>query len=98
MKKTMWIIAAALCVLPTYAGAQQVLTLDECRQMAVENNNSLKTAQQKIKVAGYDRNIALANYFPKITATGTYMYTSRDLSTTTRPLRFRMPGPLSRTT
>ena len=25
MKKTMWIIAAALCVLPTYAGAQQVL-------------------------------------------------------------------------
>ncbi len=74
----MWIIAAALCVLPIYAGAQQVLTLDECRQMAVENNNSLKTAQQKIKVAGYDRNIALANYFPKITATGTYMYTSRD--------------------
>lgn len=74
----MWIIAAALCVLPTYAGAQQVLTLDECRQMAVENNNSLKTAQQKIKVAGYDRNIALANYFPKITATGTYMYTSRN--------------------
>lgn len=74
----MWIIAAALCVLPTYAGAQQVLTLDECRQLAVENNNSLKTAQQKIKVAGYDRNIALANYFPKITATGTYMYTSRD--------------------
>lgn len=74
----MWIIAAALCALPTYAGAQQVLTLDECRQMAVENNNSLKTAQQKIKIAGYDRNIALANYFPKITATGTYMYTSRD--------------------
>ena len=74
----MWIIAAALCALPTYAGARQVLTLDECRQMAVENNNSLKTAQQKIKVAGYDRNIALANYFPKITATGTYMYTSRD--------------------
>lgn len=74
----MWIIAAALCALPTYAGAQQVLTLDECRQMAVENNNSLKTAQQKIKVAGYDRNIALANYFPKITATGTYMYTSSD--------------------
>lgn len=78
MKKTMWIIAAALCVLPTYAGAQQVLTLDECRQMAVENNNSLKTAEQKIKVAGYDRNIALANYFPKISATGAYMYTSRD--------------------
>lgn len=74
----MWTIAAALCVLPTYAGAQQVLTLDECRQMAVENNNSLKTAEQKIKIAGYDRNIALANYFPKITATGTYMYTSRD--------------------
>lgn len=78
MKKTMWIIAAGLCTLGLSANAQQVLTLEECKQMAIENNNELKTAQQKIKVAGYDRNIALANYFPKITATGTYMYTSRD--------------------
>lgn len=74
----MWIIAAGLCTLGLSANAQQVLTLEECKQMAIENNNELKTAQQKIKIAGYDRNIALANYFPKITATGTYMYTSRD--------------------
>lgn len=74
----MWIAAAAMCLMPVCAGAQQVLTLEECRQMAVENNSSLKTAEQKIKIAGYDRNIALANYFPKITATGAYMYTEKD--------------------
>ncbi len=75
----MWIIAAGLCVLPVCAGAQQVLTLDDCKQMAIENNNSLKTAEQKVKIAGYDRNIALANYFPKITATGAYAWTSREI-------------------
>ena len=79
MKKQLTILVAALCVLPVGAGAQQVLTLEDCKQMALENNNSLKAAQQKVEISKYDKNIALANYFPKITATGTYMYNSRDL-------------------
>ncbi len=79
MKKNLIIIAAALCILPLQAQAQRVLTLDECKQLAVENNNDLKTARQKEKIAEYDKKIALANYFPKISATGAYMYNSREL-------------------
>ncbi len=80
MKRIIIILTSALALLPLQAGAQQrVLTLDECRQMAIDNSNSLKTAKQKVEIAGYDRKIAAANYFPKITASGTYMYSSKDL-------------------
>ncbi len=79
MKRIIIILTSALALLPVQAGAQRVLTLDECRQMAVDNSNSLKTAKQKVEIAGYDRKIAAANYFPKITASGTYMYANKDL-------------------
>jgi len=79
MKRIIIILTGALALLPLRAGAQQVLTLDDCRQMAVDNSNSLKTAKQKAEVAGYDRKIAAANYFPKVTATGTYMYVNKDI-------------------
>ena len=79
MKKTIIILAGALAALPLGVQAQQVLTLDECRQMAIDNSNSLKTAKQKIEVAAYDRKIAAANYFPKVTAYGAYLYADKDL-------------------
>ncbi len=79
MKRIIIILTSALALLPVGAGAQQVLTLDDCKQMAEDNSNSLKTAKQKVEVAGYDRKIAAANYFPKITATGTYMYVNKDI-------------------
>ncbi len=79
MKRIIIILTSVLSLLPLGAGAQQVLTLDDCKQMAADNSNSLKTAKQKVEVAGYDRKIAAANYFPKITATGTYMYVNKDI-------------------
>lgn len=79
MKRTITVLAIALCAAPLGASAQQVYSLEECKQMAVENNNNLKIAEQKVKVAGYDKNIAFANYFPKITAYGTYQYCSEDI-------------------
>ena len=79
MKRIIIILTSVLSLLPLGAGAQQVLTLDDCKQMAADNSNSLKTAKQKVEVAGYDRKIATANYFPKITATGTYMYVNKDI-------------------
>ena len=79
MKKNIIVLLATLPVIALQANAQQVLTLDECKQMAVDNSNSLKTAEQKVKIADYDRKIAAANFFPKITATGTYMYNTEDI-------------------
>ena len=59
--------------------AQQTLTLEDCRQMALRSDMELRQAQTRTEMARYDRQIARANYFPNISATGTYQYNSRDL-------------------
>jgi Outer membrane protein len=67
-------LLAAMVMTPVAADAQQRLTLEECRQMAIQNDESLQQAQTKIEMSGYDRKIALANYFPNVSATGAYVY------------------------
>lgn len=79
MRKNIVILIAMLAVLPSRGYAQQVLTLDECKQLAIDNSSALKTAEQQVQMSKYDMKIAAANYFPKVTATGTYMYTNRNL-------------------
>lgn len=71
---------AAMVMVPAGLGAQQTLSLEECREMAVRNNNALKQAETKVEMAGYDRKIALANYFPNISASGAYMYNPNDIA------------------
>lgn len=81
MKKSI-IIICLLSVLPASwytAGAQRVLTLDECKQLALENNNDLKTARQQMEMAGYDTKIAASYFYPKIQAVGTYQWTDKDI-------------------
>jgi len=60
--------------------AQQLLGLEQCKQMALDSNKELEQARQKLVMSDYDRKIALANYFPNISATGTYLYNSKDIS------------------
>ncbi len=78
MKK--YLIAAALLLASVQLNAQTVLTLDDCHDMAVQNSKELDQAQIDREMAGYDRKIALANYFPVISATGVYMYNNRDIA------------------
>jgi len=61
------------------AAAQRVLTLDECKQLALENNNDLKTARQKMTMAGYDTKIAASYFYPKVQAVGAYMWNDKDI-------------------
>lgn len=56
---------------------QQVLSLDDCREMAIENNKNLKVSEEKINMAVYEKRAAASNYLPKISATGAYMHTMR---------------------
>ncbi len=70
---------ATLCSMPI-ATAQRTLTLEECRSLALENSRDLEQAATKVEMAGYDKKIALANYFPNISATGAYLYNSRNIS------------------
>lgn len=74
-------VTAGLAIsLSTSLTAQQILTLDDCLRMSISGNKELEEAKQKVLMADYDKKIALANYFPKISASGTYMYNSRNLA------------------
>ena len=79
MKRLILMLTLLTPALPLLAQPQR-LTLDDCRDMAVRTNKALDQARTEIEMAGYDRKIALANYFPKISATGTYQYNNRDIA------------------
>ena len=72
-------VLAVILVMASPVWAQRVLTLQECRDMALENNSNLKISQEKVNIANYDKKIAFANYLPKISAQGTYMYNEKDI-------------------
>jgi len=78
-KQRLAILAAGLLTLVP-AAAQQRLTLDDCREMALQASKDLEQARTQVEMAGYDRKIALANYFPNVSATGAYMYNNRDIA------------------
>ncbi|MCH5309971.1 MAG: TolC family protein, partial [Prevotella sp.] len=68
-----------LCaVLP--AGAQRVLSLDSCRQMALRNNKQLGVSRLKQDVAANLRRAARTRYLPHVNAIGTYEHTSEEIS------------------
>lgn len=56
------------------AEAQQVLTLEECRSMALKNNHEIKSAQSETEAAKYTKKSYKANYLPSLTLnlTGAY--------------------------
>ncbi len=80
MKKQ--ILVSLLSLVALAAPAQEVLTLEDCRDMAVRQSQDLEQARIKMEMAGYDRKIALANYFPKVSASGAYLYNDRDIALT----------------
>ena len=86
MKRLMCIAGMVLALSGLSAQAQdtamvaRILSLDECRQMAISGNKNLEQQRAKLEMAGYDRKIAAANYFPKISAIGTYQHTWGDFS------------------
>lgn len=72
-------IFAVIMAIVSPVGAQQVLSLQDCRDLALENNNNLKISQEKVNMANYDKKIAVANFFPKISAQGVYMHNDKEL-------------------
>ena len=74
------LLASLLVVVSSSPMWAQTLTLEQCRQMAIENNRDLQQARTKVEMAGYDKKSALANYFPKVSATGMYLHNTRDIS------------------
>ncbi|MBO5268621.1 MAG: TolC family protein, partial [Muribaculaceae bacterium] len=60
--------------------AQDVVSLDSCRQMALKSNKQLMIAQRAIDKAHYQKEEAFAAYLPAIDFAGGYTYNQRKLS------------------
>ena len=61
-------------------GAQRLLTLDSCRQMALRNNKQIRISKVKQEVAENVRRSARTKYLPHVSAIGTYEHTSKEIS------------------
>ena len=60
--------------------AQQLLTLDSCRSMALRNNKQMSAAKLKQEVAFNTRKALRTKYLPKVSALGGYEYMSKQVS------------------
>ena len=69
MKRTLYIFLAALAF-QSPLKAQQLYTLEECRQMALEQNAKMKVAANKAQMAKQEKREAATNFFPSISLTG----------------------------
>lgn len=52
------------------AKAQNVLTLEQCRQMALESNNDINISEERMQEAEDLKKMALCNLFPTFSANG----------------------------
>lgn len=56
------------------------LTLEQCRELALNNNKNLRRGAEEVRAAGYQKKEAFAAYLPAIDFAGGYMYNQKELS------------------
>ncbi|SES73640.1 TolC family protein [Prevotella sp. kh1p2] len=69
----LWLAASGLY-------AQQVLTLDSCRALALRNNKQLRVSRLNQEVAANIKKAARTKYLPKVDALGGYEFFSKEVS------------------
>lgn len=60
--------------------AQRTLSLEDARNLAIQNNKHLKMASEEEKVAYYEKKEAYLKYFPKFSASGMYIRNEKNLN------------------
>lgn len=78
MKRTILLLAFVVTV--SCMHAQRMLTLEECRNLAIQNNKELQISGEKIKMADNEKNAAFTKYFPQLSANGAYMWNQKDIN------------------
>jgi len=73
-------ITFALILLTISTSYAQQLSLEDCRDLAVENSKALKIASEQEQKAHYDKKEAFMKYFPELSATGAYLRNQKNLS------------------
>lgn len=74
------IVLVGLLVWSGYANSQQTLTLEECRNLAIQNNKELQMSGEKVKAANEEKKAAFTRYFPQLSAMGGYMWNQKDIN------------------
>lgn len=70
----------AMAQTATVPAAGSVLTLEQCRELALSNNRSLRKSAEQIKAAKYQKDEAFAAYLPALDFAGGYMYNQKEIS------------------
>ena len=78
MKRTILLLAFVVTV--SCMHAQRMLTLEECRNLAIQNNKELQISGEKIKMADNEKKAAFTKYFPQLSANGAYMWNQKDIN------------------
>jgi outer membrane protein TolC len=73
-------ILASLLLSAVSASAAEPYTLEQCRELALQNNKQLMISRQKITKAGYQRKQAFAAYLPALDFNGGYTYNQKEIS------------------
>lgn len=89
--KRNFLLLAALALCGTAAHAQGY-TLEQCKALALENNNKMKNSRLEIGIAGQTRKEAFTNYFPTVSAAGMAFTASHDMLRLSVPLEIPIPG------
>ena len=76
MKTTIFLASALLCV--ASASAQDVLTMEQCREMALRNNKEMKAAKRQTAATTFTRKSYKALYFPDFSLSGNALYHTAD--------------------
>jgi outer membrane protein TolC len=64
-------LICAICVLNVLSvNAQQVLTLEQCKELALKNSETMQNANLSVEIAEQQRKEAFTKYFPSISVTG----------------------------
>jgi outer membrane protein TolC len=67
-----------IIIVPIFCVAQTTITLDECISLAKENNKRIAAAHFQSEYAYYQRKSAFANFMPRVSITGTGIYSNVD--------------------
>lgn len=78
MKRTILLLTFVATV--SCMHAQRMLTLEECRNLAIQNNKELQISGEKIKMADNEKKAAFTKYFPQLSANGAYMWNQKDIN------------------
>ncbi len=80
----LWIVLVIVLlgnIIPVYAQTDsKVLSVEECRTMALDYNKQLQVMRLRQEVAKDTKNSARMLYMPKVNVEGAYMHTSREVS------------------